>query len=407
MAKNIQPTAILASFRVSSASLLKPLLALSAVAKPNPAIPVYEGVLLEYYGLEVLHLTATNGETTLSQRLAVAAGTDRWRTVVPLAKLLDTLKMLPDQPLVCAVHAPVEAPSYGRPVNRLHLQSSNGLFQLACLDEQDWPTSSTETEEPFSLHMHVGELQAALAGTVPVVSTDELRPAMTGVLVEVTPERLCFVATDGHRLNRWKLNTREGVSTRKQFIIPGPAAKLLLGLLKNALGEVDLLLTAGRASVQMVSQPDQGWGWHCRLIADRYPDYENVIPLSLPSKLLIPRQALRGALSRLSAYAGHDRAVRLRLDEQQDSNQVEVWAQDLDFAREAHEQVGCFYAGATIEIGFDAQLLQGQLALLPGDELQVQMSSPSRACLLYGSGQNADAPELMALIMPLILTGRF
>ena len=127
-----------ATFQVSSASLLKRLTTLSAVIKSSPTMPVLEGVLLEYYGLDVLHLTASDGQTTLAERGAIGnAGTKAWRLVVPMATLLPLVKNLPDQPLTCSIIEGENPHGYGPGLTRLHVATHNGLFKIACLDVSD------------------------------------------------------------------------------------------------------------------------------------------------------------------------------------------------------------------------------------------------------------------------------
>lgn len=397
----------LATFQVSSAGLFKRLTALSAVVKSSATMPVFEGVLLEYYGLDVLHLTTSDGQTTLTERGVVSmGGTLAWRLVVPMATLLPLVKNLPDQPLTCSIIEGENPHGYGPGLTRLHVATHNGLFKIACLDAEDWPTLAKEDVEPLSIRLHVGELEAGLASISPVVSSDELRPAMTGVLVEVKPDELRLVATDGHRLNVWKLKAEQDVDAVQRFIIPGASAKLLLKMLQRAEGDFELKLTQSIASVEMIANHAEGWSWQTRLIDERYPDYENVIPISQPNKLLVQRQELRSAITRQRLYAG-EKTVRLVLDEQRVGKELEVWARDFDFGRESHEQFEAHYEGSRMEIGFNSAFLLEELSLVPGDELQLEFSTPGRACIISGSGNAPGAPELMALIMPVLLTNQF
>jgi DNA polymerase-3 subunit beta len=370
-------------------------------------LPIYEGVLLEYYGLDVLHLTATDGQTTLTERVAVGlAGTKPWRLVVPMATLLPLVKNLPDQPLTCSIIEGENPHGYGPGLTRLHVATHNGLFKNACLDVTDWPQVAKETTEPLAIRLHVGELEAGLSATVPVVSHDELRPAMTGVLVEVTTDELRLVATDGHRLNVWTIKAGQDVDTVQRFVIPGASAKLLLKMLQRAAGDFELKLTQGTALVEMIANHAEGWSWQTRLIDERYPDYQNVIPISQPNKLLVQRKELHAAVNRTRLYAG-EKTVRLLLEEKRAGGELEVWARDFDFDRESHEQLSAHYEGSRMEIGFNSAFLLEELNLVPGAELQLEFSTPGRACIISGSGQAPGAPELMALIMPVLLTNQF
>ena len=77
--------------------------------------------------------------------------------------------------------------------------------------------------------MPSGALVTAINKTLFAVSNDDLRPAMTGVYFELTPTSIQFVATDAHRLVRYKRTDVKCPKT-ESFIVP----KKPLNLLKNA-----------------------------------------------------------------------------------------------------------------------------------------------------------------------------
>ena len=137
----------------------------------------------------------------------------------------------------------------------------------------------------------------------------------------------------------------------------------------------------------------------CRLIDERYPDYEAVIPLNNPNKLSIDRLAILGSLSRVAIYANKTtHQVRLKIS----GSELNISSEDIDFANEAHERLSCQYDGEDMEIGFNARFLIEMLKNLSCEEVSLEMSVPNRAGLLLPQGGDTNEDVLM-LVMPVML----
>ena len=137
----------------------------------------------------------------------------------------------------------------------------------------------------------------------------------------------------------------------------------------------------------------------CRLIDERYPDYEAVIPLNNPNKLSIDRQSFLGSLSRVAIYANKTtHQVRLKIN----GSELNISSEDIDFANEAHERLSCQYEGDDMEIGFNARFLIEMLKNLNCEEVMLEMSTPNRAGILLPQGGDENEDVLM-LVMPVML----
>jgi DNA polymerase-3 subunit beta len=137
----------------------------------------------------------------------------------------------------------------------------------------------------------------------------------------------------------------------------------------------------------------------CRLIDERYPDYENVIPAQNPNKLVIDRYDFLSSVKRISIYSNKTtHQVRLRIT----GSELQISAEDLDFSNEANERLTCQYDGEDMEIGFNAKFLTEMLSNIDSDEISLELSTPNRAGLLMPSTNDEDESILM-LVMPVML----
>ena len=216
---------------------------------------------------------------------------------------------------------------------------------------------------------------------------------MTGVYCQLSTSYLTFVATDAHKLVRYRRKDAKAEST-SSFILP----KKALTLLKSSLPSEDINVAVEYNSTSAFFKFGN-INLVCRLIDERYPDYEAVIPLNNPNKLTIDRLSFLGSLSRVAIYANKTtHQVRLKIT----GNELNISSEDIDFANEAHERLLCAYDGDDIEIGFNARFLIEMLKNLGCEEVVLEMSTPNRAGLLLPQGGDKNEDVLM-LVMPVML----
>ena len=138
----------------------------------------------------------------------------------------------------------------------------------------------------------------------------------------------------------------------------------------------------------------------CRLIDERFPDYENAIPAENPNKMIISRSELLGSLKRIGLYANKTtNLVRFKIT----SNGLIASAEDIDYSSAASETLSCQYEGEDIEIGFNAKYLAEMLGNMNCKEISVEMSAPNRAGLIFPVEKDENVDTLM-LLMPVMLS---
>lgn len=368
-------------FIVSSSALLKQLSSINGVVTNNPVVPILENFLFEINN-STLTITASDLETSMITELPVEAK-ENGRIAAPARILLETLKNLPDQPVTFTI----DEETY-----TIEISSSNGRYKLSGENATDFPRVPV-VQGANAIEIPSNALARAINKTIFAVSNDELRPAMTGIFVQLRFDSVTFVATDGHRLLRYR-RTDVATSQEASLIIPRKAFTLLKSTLPSEATPVRMEFNQSNAffsfdNIRMI----------CRLIDERYPDYENVIPVQNPNKLTIDRQDLLSSVKRISIYSNKTtHQIRLKLS----GSELHVSAEDLDFSNEANERLTCQYEGEDMEIGFNAKFLMEMLNNLDSDEITFELSTPNRAGLLMPI-VNEDSESVLMLVMPVML----
>ncbi len=368
-------------FIVNSSYLLKQLSYINGVITANPVVPILENFLFEI-DKNRLTVTASDLQTSMITEITVESK-EKGNIAVPARILLDTLKNLPDQPVTFSM----DESTYS-----IELSSDNGRYKLSGENATDFPKVPTVSND-FSASISSEVLGRAINNTIFATSNDELRPAMTGVYVNLGEKNTTFVSTDGHRLVRYR---RADVKSDNgsTIIIPRKALNLLKATLPAENTDVSIDFNAANAffkfgTIRMI----------CRLIDERFPDYENVIPTTSTIKMTINRVDFLSSLKRISIYANKTtHQVRLKIT----GSELQVSAEDLDFSNEANERLSCEHEGEDIEIGFNARFMVEMLTNLDTEQIKLNMTAPNKAGVILPADADKNEDILM-LVMPVML----
>ena len=377
-------------FITNSQQLLKQLQSLGGVLSVNNAVPI---IACYHFHLEDGKLTikTTDLSTTLVSTMEVETPhMDQAEEVaIPSKLLLDAIKAFDDVPMTFTVD---------QQNHNITIETGSGKYSLAGMDAETYPTMPSG-ETTGSLTMSSTALVEALNKTLFATSNDDMHPMMTGVYCEMTPDGITFVATDAHKLVRYRRSdTTSDESTN--FILPKKPINVVRNILATRKEETEVTLEFNNTNVFISFD---NFYIVCRLVDGRYPNYEAAIPKDNPRKLILDRQSFLNALRRVSIFASEaTRQVRLSLTE----TQMEISAEDHEFSNMAHESIPCQYEGEPMEIGFNAKFLTEMLSNIDTEQVMIEMSHPSRAGIIFPYSEEADEEkkeDILMLVMPVML----
>ena len=367
-------------FIVSSSQLLKQLQHIAGVINANTVLPILEDFLFEVEKNK-LTVVATDLETVMRIQLEIESR-ESGKVCIPARILIDSLKNIPDQPLTFNIDK-----NFG-----IEITSDNGKYKIMGENPDNFPKEPA-ADDTTSFTMTATGLITAINNTLFAVSNDDLRPAMTGVFFELNKDFLQFVATDAHRLVRYK---RTDVSCPKadSFIVPRKPLNLLKAALPDNEDEITISYNSNHLFVTHGTTQ-----MSCRLIDARFPDYKVVIPADNPYKMVAPKSDLQGALRRVSVFSNKStNQVALAIS----GSELQLTAQDVDFSFEGNERMKCQYDGEDITIAFNARFLIEMLNALDADEVRLELATPTKAGILKPTEMDENE-DLLMLVMPLML----
>jgi DNA polymerase III subunit beta len=370
-------------FIISSSLLLKNLQAILGDINTNNTLPILDDFLFEL-NEDSLTITSSDLETTMRVTIPTDRSEETGSIAIPAKILVETLKTFPDIPV-----------SFNINVTTLMIEISagEGKYKLSGHKSDEYPrTPSLEDTTAINMDSHM--LAQAVNKTLFATGNDELRLVLSGVFCELSPDDITFVATDAHKLVRYKRSDAKSQDSAN-FILP----KKPLNLLKNILSsqEVPVVIEYNKTNaffsfnnIHLI----------CRLIDGKYPNYEAVIPKENPNKLTIDRHALLTSIRRVSIFANQStHQIRFKVS----GKELVLSAEDIDFSNEAKERLTCSYEGDDLEIGFNSKFLLEMLSNIETDEVRLEMSAPNRAGILYPVNNDNKDEDILMLVMPVML----
>ena len=372
-------------FVVSSTELLNHLTAISRVISSKSTLPILDNFLFNMEERK-LTITASDLESTLVTWIELENTEGIGEIAIPAKLLIDTLKEFPEQHLTFQINNENYA---------VEIYSENGKFSIVGQDGEEFPEMPhINPNSSTTVTMNHSVLLSGINKTLFATADDELRPVMNGIFIEISPDDVTFVASDAHKLVRYK---RSDVKAEmdSSFILPKKPAALLKNLLPKEDFNVKLEFDEKNAFFKLTN-----YYIICRLVEGKYPSYNSVIPTNNPNKMQIDRLELYNTLRRVSVFSNQaSNLVRLKLT----GNQLIVSAQDLDFSISAVERLNCLYEGDEMEIGFKSSFLIEILSNLSSGDVKMEMSDPTRAGILLPAEKEFEEEDILMLLMPMMI----
>jgi DNA polymerase-3 subunit beta len=368
-------------FIVNSTALLRELQKLNSVISSNNTLPILDNFLFEINEGNMA-VTASDLEVTMKVAISVESEFDG-RITIPARILIDTLKTFSNQPLTFVINLT----NYS-----IEIISELGNYKLSGNNADEFPKSPTLTNSSTTFFKSE-ILQNAINKTLFASGNDDLRPVMSGVYCELSPEQVTFVATDAHKLVK---HSRTDLSSDKTASLILPKKPLTI-LKNNIVDGIDVKLDFNDTNALFSFENNT---IICRLIDGKYPNYDAVIPKENPNKLTIETSLLLSSIKRISIYANKTtHQIRLKVS----GSELQISSEDLDFSNKADERLPCHYEGEDIEIGFNSKFVIDMLNNIGSNKISLEMSAPNRAGIILPLDGTVEGENTLMLVMPVML----
>jgi DNA polymerase III subunit beta len=372
-------------FVVSSSHLLGHLQLVSKVVGSKNALPILDNLLFDIRDGR-LTVTASDLETTLQTTIDLDSNNGNGVIAIDTKKIMEVLKEFSEQPLTFNINTDDL---------KIEIVSSNGNFSMVGQNGEDFPAiPSIKADKVTRVEIIPDILFSGITSSIFATGDDELRPVMNGIYIELQTNGINFVATDAHKLVKYRRKEVK-VEEEASFILPKKPAAILKGVLPKAFSEVTLEFDDKNAMFVF-----NNFKLICRLVEGVYPNYSTVIPKDNPNKLAVDRVEFISSLKRVAIFSNQaSNLVGLAIS----GNQLRISAQDIDYAIAGQETINCQYDGDEMEIGFKSNFLIEILNNISTTEVTLELSDPTRAGIVVPKDNDNDSEEVLMLLMPMMI----
>ncbi len=348
-------------FSIARETLLTPLQQVIGVIEKRQTQPILSNVLLRL-GDGLLELTGTDLEVQLVARVEVEPG-DAGAITVPARKLLDIFRLLPERSQVNLEHRD----------DRLTLRGGSSRFSLSTLPVENYPafdSGSTELEVSITSEC----LRIALDKTTFAMAQQDVRYYLNGLLLDFEGSTLRTVASDGHRLALFQEVQSAPFASNRQIIVPRKGVQELARLLGDADDTLSIQISPNTVRVNLGAV-----SFSAKLIEGRFPDYQRVMPRDLNRSYQIDKEALRGALSRVSVLSAEkQKSISLEVDE---AGEMILKSQNSEH-EEAEERLTVTAEGGAVAVGFNAAYLLDAIGHVTSETVRLSFTAAANSCLV-------------------------
>lgn len=359
----------------------------SKAVSPRSTLPVLANVLIASDEGR-LRLSATNLEMGITCWIQARIEEDG-STTVPARTFADLVGTLPADQVMLRLDPQTQT---------LNVRSGTSTNDIKCIDAQEFPPLPVPDFEG-AIQINVGDFREMIHQVAFAASSDEARPVLMGVLIQVEGDKLTMAAADGFRLSVRKAVLSTPSPAPVSAIVPAQALKELARVATDSEEPIYMVLPKGRGQVvfrvkdvEVISQ----------LIDGTFPDYQQIIPRSYKSRTLVSTASLLKACKQAEIFAREGSNVaRLNIKASQNEMQpseVEISATSEETGKN-ETIVEATVDGTGLLIAFNVKFLREALEVIRTPNVALETSAPNAPGVVRPVGDD----QFLHVIMPMHL----
>ena len=365
-------------------NLAKGISIVNCAVATRSTLPVLSNILLSTDESR-LKLAATNLEIGINCWIGAKVEQEGAITV-PARLLTDFVGSLPPEQIDLELITQAQA---------LNLKCGRFEANIKGIDAQEFPLIRVP-EEDDRIRVDPDLLRQVVDQVAFAAATDESRPVLTGVLAELSQDRLALAAADGYRLSVRSIGVEEGPQQPISVIIPARSLQELRRISGDEEKPVEMLVAANRnqvffhlTDIDLVSQ----------LIEGSFPDYKQIIPTTYNTKTVANTAEFLAAVRMAFIFARESaNIVRVQMapDDDGGSGRLIISATSSEHGDNVGE-LDATIEGPPTEIAFNARYLIDALNVVDTAQVLLETRDPTSPGVMRPVGGG----DFVHIIMPM------
>lgn len=335
--------------------------------------PILEGIKLKAEN-GTLRLTATDLELAI-EKIIVADVKIDGETVVPGRFFAEFVKKLTQEQIELSLSES----------NRLKIKYTDSEGEFQCLSADDYPAVK-ELSDAQKFIIVRNEFKDLVNKVAFSVATDDARPMLKGVLLEIDEVTLTGVALDGYRMAKC-VKPIEKTSAMMHALVPARCLTELARLMDDTTDPVEVCIQKNYLSVDL-----EHTRVTTRLLDIDFINYKQIVPAYFETIATLPKEQFESGLERAILLSrGDSNLVRFDLKE----NLMQL-SSNSDIGN-ITEKILIKLDGKDLAISFNAKYFTEILRYVDSESIIIKFTDSVSPCIVVPSGALED---FMYLILP-------
>ena len=336
----------------------------------------------------MLVLTATNLDIAITTRVGAQVEKEGEITI-PARLLSDFVNSLPDDR--------IEMESVAEPLS-VSLNCQRFSANINGTDPDEFPPIPT-VDEGATIKVDPQLLRDTVAHVAFAAATEDSRPVLTGIKVEVNQSDFTFAAADGFRLAVYEGKLLEPISEPMEFIIPARALQEVGRLIGTDDTAVEFTVTSAGThalfnigNVEIVSQ----------LMPGSFPNFRSLIPGEYKNRVILENSDFTRAVKTSSIFARDGSGIlRIQIVNDENGGKLSISSRAEEVGDNQGEIDGAVEGEVDEDsrIAFNNKYLAEVLDVLGDGEVAFEMTLASSPGVVRATGKEGYTHVVMPMFV--------
>lgn len=358
----------------------------SKAISSRTTIPILTGIKIDAT-LSGVTLTASDTDISIQSFTASENSTIKiieliqaGSVVLPAKFFVEIIRKLPAQLIEIEVKANFQT----------IIRSGSSEIQIMGLDPDEYPLLP-EIEESKMLRLPSDLLKTMIKQTSYAVSTNESTPILTGVLWNISGDKLKFIACDRHRLASREVTVdNEQAQNLPNIVISGRTLNELSKILPDQNTLIDIVISDNQVLFKI-----QSILFYSRILDGTYPDTSKLIPQSFQTEMVVPTKELAEAIDRAYLLSKEDKTNIVKMMMLEDKT-IEISSSSSELGKVTEQIALQHIVGDLLKISFNSKYMLDALKVLDSEFIQIGFTGAMQPIIM----KPQDSTSILQLILP-------
>lgn len=343
-------------------------------------IPILNGIKFELTN-DGLTLMASDSELTIETFISkddILEINNTGTIIISSKYILDIIRKMPSEVINFEMQDSL----------KIRIYSDFNQYDLNALDPNDYPSIKLIShKDPIVIKASI--LKELINQTSFAISTQELRPILTGLNIKINGDYLECIATDSYRLAKKNIKLDSPTLLNVDIVIPGKNVSELEHILDD---DSDVLMNVFNNRVLFEYKNIK---FQTNILSGNYPNTSNLIPNEFEIIIQTNKEAFIGAV---------DRAALLTLGKEKNIIKMNVDKQEMIIRSsaseigKAEEKINIETSpNASIDISFSARYMIEALKTIKDDDILILLNNDVKPIVI----KSLKDESLIQLILPI------